>query len=66
LTFLIPALTLGWWLTFSGDVRSNLTYAIPLLPAAVLTPLAFVVPVHCFAAEQRFHREWMSLPLPSL
>jgi len=62
-SFLISGVTIGLGLTFSGDVRSNLTDVLPLLPAAVLTPVAFVVPVDCFAAELRAHREWMSLPI---
>jgi hypothetical protein len=61
LSFLIPALTFGLVLTFSGDVRSNLTDGLPLLAAAVLTPAVFVVPVDCFAAELRSHRKWLSL-----
>jgi hypothetical protein len=63
LSFLISGVTIGLVLTFSGDVRSNLTDVLPLLPAAVLTPVAFVVPVDCFAAELRSHREWMSLQI---
>ena len=62
-SFLISGVTIGLVLTFSGDVRSSLTDVLPLLPAAVLTPVAFVVPVDCFAAELRAHREWMSLPI---
>ena len=62
-SFLISGVTIGLGLTFSGDVRSNLTDVLPLLPAAVLTPVAFVVPVDCFAAELRSHREWMSLQI---
>jgi hypothetical protein len=58
LSFLIPALTLGLRLTFSG---ANLTDVLQLLPVAVLTPAAFVVPVDCFAAELRSHLDWMSL-----
>jgi hypothetical protein len=60
-SFLISGVTIGLVLTFSGDVRSSLTDVLPLLPAAVLTPAAFVVPVDCFAAELRSHRTWMSL-----
>jgi ATP-dependent Clp protease ATP-binding subunit ClpC len=63
LSFLISGVTIGLVLTFSGDGRSSLTDVLPLLPAAVLTPVAFVVPVDCFAAELRAHREWMSLPI---
>jgi hypothetical protein len=63
LSFLISAWTIGFGLTLSGDVRSKLTYVFALLPAAVLTPVAFVVPVHCFAAELRSHRERMSLQI---
>jgi hypothetical protein len=55
--------TIGLGLTFSGDGRSSLTDVLPLLPAAVLTPVAFLVPVDCFAAELRSHREWMSLQI---
>jgi hypothetical protein len=60
-SFLISGVTIGLVLTLSGDGRSSLTDVLPLLPAAVLTPVAFVVPVDCFAAESRSHREWMSL-----
>ena len=60
-SFLISGVTIGLVLTFSGDGRSSLTDVLPLLPAAVLTPVAFVAPVDCFAAELRSHREWMSL-----
>jgi len=63
LSFLISGVTIGLVLPFSGDGRSNLTDVLPLLPAAVLTPVAFVVPVDCFAAELRSHREWMSLQI---
>jgi hypothetical protein len=66
LAFLIPAWTIGFGLTLSGDVRSNLRNVFPLLPAALLTPLAFAAPVHFFAAELRSHREWMRLPIASL
>jgi hypothetical protein len=62
-SFLIPGVTFGLLLTFSGDVRSSLTDVLPLLPAAVLTPVFFVVPVYCFAADFRSHREWMSLQI---
>jgi len=62
-SFLISGVTIGLVLTFSGDGRSSLTDVLPLLPAAVLTPVAFVVPVDCFAAEFRSHREWMSLQI---
>jgi hypothetical protein len=60
-SFLISGVTIGLGLTLSGDVRSSLTDMLPLLPVAVLTPVAFVVPVNCFAAELRSHRKWMSL-----
>jgi hypothetical protein len=63
LSFLIPALTSGLRLTFSGDVRSNLADVLPLLPVAVLTPAAFMIPVDCFDAELRSHRKWMSLQI---
>ena len=56
----------GLLLCYSGDVRSILTDVLSLLPATVLTPLAFVFPVS-FAAEFRSqfrsHREWMSLQI---
>jgi hypothetical protein len=61
--FVIPGVTFGLLLTFSGDVRSSLTDVLPLLPSTVLTPVFFVVPVYCFAAEFRSHREWMSLQI---
>jgi hypothetical protein len=61
--FLIPGVTFGLSLTFSGDVRSSLTDVLPLLPAVVLTAVFFVVPVCCFATEFRSHREWMSLQI---
>jgi hypothetical protein len=62
-SFLISGVTIGLVLTFSGDGRSSLTDVLPLLPAAVLTPVAFVAPVDCFATESRSHREWMSLQI---
>jgi hypothetical protein len=62
-SFLISGVTVGLVLTFSGDVRSILTDVLPLLPAAVLTPVAFVAPVDCFATEFLSHREWMSLQI---
>jgi ATP-dependent Clp protease ATP-binding subunit ClpC len=62
-SFLISGVTIGLVLTLSGDVRSSLTDVLPLLPATVLTPVAFVVPVNCFAVELRSHREWMSLQI---
>jgi hypothetical protein len=62
-SFLIPAVTFGLLLTYSGDVRSSLTDMLPQLPAAVLTPVFFVFPLYGFAAELRSHREWMSLQI---
>jgi hypothetical protein len=50
-SFLISGVTIGLVLTLSGDVRSSLTDVLPLLPPAVLTPVAFAVPVNCFAAR---------------
>jgi hypothetical protein len=61
--FIIPVVTFGVLLTYSGDVRSSLTDVLPLLPAAVLTAVFFVLPVYGFAAEFRSHREWMSLQI---
>ena len=64
--FIIPGVTFGLLLAYSGDVRSSLTDVLPLLPGAVLTPLAFLFPVS-FAAEfrshQSSHRKWMSLQI---
>ena len=64
--FIVPNVTFGLLLCYSGDVRSILTDVLSLLPATVLTPLAFVFPVS-FAAEFRSqfrsHREWMSLQI---
>jgi len=62
-SFLIPGVTFGVLLHYSGDVRSSLIDALTLLPASVLTPVFVVVPVCCFAAEFRSHREWMSLQI---
>ena len=63
LSFLIPGVTFGMLLHYSGDVRSSLINALELLPPSVLVPVFVVVPVCCFAAEFRSHREWMSLQI---
>jgi ATP-dependent Clp protease ATP-binding subunit ClpC len=60
---LVPGVTFGVLLTYSGDVRSSLMDVLPLVPGAVLTPVFFVAPVHGFAAEIRSHREWASLQI---
>jgi ATP-dependent Clp protease ATP-binding subunit ClpC len=64
--FIVPNVIFGMLMCISGDVRSSLTDVLSLLPATVLTPLAFVFPVS-FAAEFRSqfrsHREWMSLQI---
>jgi hypothetical protein len=62
-SFHIPGVIFWVPLYYSGDVRSSLIDALTLLPASVLTAVFFVVPVYCFAAEFRSHREWMSLQI---
>jgi hypothetical protein len=59
----VPVVTFLVLLTYSGAVRSSLMDLLPLLPGAVLSPVAFVVPVYGFAAEIRSHREWTSLQI---
>jgi hypothetical protein len=62
--FLVPGLTFGLCLTFSGDVWSSALAALPLLPlAVVLTPLALVIVAPVAAAEIRYRQEWASLQI---
>jgi ATP-dependent Clp protease ATP-binding subunit ClpC len=60
---LIPGVTFGVLLIYSGDVRSSLMDVLPLLPGAVLPPVFFVASLYGFAAEIRSHREWASLQI---
>jgi ATP-dependent Clp protease ATP-binding subunit ClpC len=60
---LVPGVTFGVLLTYSGDVRSSLMDVLPLFPAAVLTPVTFVVSTYGFAAEIRSRKEWASLQI---
>jgi ATP-dependent Clp protease ATP-binding subunit ClpC len=62
-TFLIPGVIFGVLLYYLGDVRSSLINSLAMLPASVLTGVFFAVPVYCFTAEFRSHREWMSLQI---
>jgi hypothetical protein len=60
---LIPAVTFALCLTFSGDWRSSLMNALPLLPVALLTPTALIIPACAFADDARTQREWASLQI---
>jgi len=61
--FLIPGVTFALCLTFSGDVRSSLMDALLLFPAALITPLAMIIPVGVFAVGARSQQEWANLPI---
>jgi hypothetical protein len=61
--FLIPGFTFALCLTFSGDVRSSLMDALLLFPAALITPLAMIIPVCVFAVDARSQQEWANLSI---
>ena len=61
--FLIPGVTFALCLTFSGDWGSSLTAVLPLLPVALLTPAALIIPACAFAADARAQQEWASLQI---
>jgi hypothetical protein len=58
--FLIPAVTFAICLTYSGDWRSSLMDVLPLLPVALLTPAALIIPACAFAVYRK-QQEWASL-----
>jgi hypothetical protein len=57
----IPGVTFALCLTFSGTWYSSLMDALPLVPVALLTPAALVIPACAFGADARTQQEWASL-----
>ena len=61
--FIVPVVTFGLVLTYSGDAGSSLLTVLPLLPVSALTPVAAVLAAHLSALECRYHDDWASLPI---
>jgi hypothetical protein len=60
---LVPGVTFGVLLTYSGDALASVTDVLPLLPVSLLTPVVPVIQVFAFASAIRSHQEWAALPI---
>jgi hypothetical protein len=59
----IPGVTFGILLIYSGDVWTSLRDVRPLLWGGVLAPVTLAVPLYGVATAVRSHQEWERLPI---